>query len=137
MKQRVLFICNRNAGRSQIAEGLMRKRFGDRYEAYSAGMNPSSSVNSYTVRVMEEAGIALAHQRPKSLQEFVDMHFDYIVFMCENTQPCAQVPPAHQVMYMEFSDPARFVGSEDEILEGFRALRNSIGDWLEATFGGP
>jgi hypothetical protein len=40
-------------------------------------------------------------------------------------------------MYMEFSDPARFVGSEDEILEGFRALRNSIGDWLEATFGGP
>jgi arsenate reductase len=137
MKQRVLFICNRNAGRSQIAEGLMRNRFGDRYEAYSAGINPSSAVNPYTVRVMEEAGIDLTHQRPKPLQEFLDMHFDTIVFMCENTQTCAQVPFSHHVMYMEFSDPARFVGSEEEILEGFRALRNSIGDWLEATFGGP
>ncbi len=137
MKQRVLFICNRNAGRSQIAEGLMRNRFGERYEAYSAGMNPSSSVSPYTVRVMEEAGIDLTHQRPKPLQEFVDMHFDNIIFMCENLQPCAQVPSAHHVMYMEFSDPARFVGSEDEILEGFRALRNNIGNWLEATFGGP
>lgn len=137
MKQRVLFICNRNAGRSQIAEGLMRDRFGDRYEAYSAGMNPSSSVNPYTVRVMEEAGIDIAHQRPKPLQEFVDMHFDYIVFMCENKQPCAQFPHARHVMYMEFSDPARFVGSEEEIMEGFRALRNGIGNWLRETFGCP
>jgi len=137
MKQRVLFICNRNAGRSQIAEGLMRALFGDQYEAYSAGMNPSSTVSPYTVQVMEEAGIDLAHHRPKPLQEFVDMHFDYIVFMCEPEQPCPQCPRARHVMYMEFSDPARFVGSDAEILEGFRTLRNSIRDWIEATFGCP
>jgi arsenate reductase len=113
----------------------MRSLFGDRYEVYSAGMSPSSSVSPYTVKIMEEAGVDLAHHRTKPLQEFVDMHFDYIVFMCENKQPCAQFPRAHHVMYMEFSDPARFVGSEEEILEGFRALRNSIRDWLEATFG--
>jgi arsenate reductase len=135
MKQRVLFICNRNAGRSQIAEGLMRSLLGDRYEAYSAGITPSSTVSPYTVQVMEEAGIDLAHQRTKPLQEFMDMHFDYIVFMCEPKQPCAMIPRAHHVMYMEFTDPARFVGSDAEILEGFRALRDGIRDWIEVTFG--
>ena len=137
MKQRVLFICNRNAGRSQIAEGLMRALCGDRYEVYSAGMHPSSSVSPYTVRVMEEVGIDLSHHRTKPILEFVDMHFDAIVFMCENKQPCAQFPRAHQVMYMEFSDPARFVGSEAEILEGFRALRDGIRAWIGAAFGCP
>jgi len=137
MKQRVLFICNRNAGRSQIAEGLMRALCGDRFEAYSAGMNPSSAINLSTVRVMEEAGIDLAHHRPKSFQEFVDMHFDYLVFMCENNQPCAQFPRTQHVMYMEFSDPARFVGSDTDVLEGFRALRESIRAWLGEAFGCP
>ena len=66
MKKKVLFICTHNSARSQMAEGLLRTLYGNRYEAYSAGIEPLS-VNPYAVEVMKELGIGLSKHRSKSI----------------------------------------------------------------------
>ncbi|MBE3136913.1 MAG: arsenate reductase ArsC [Thermoplasmata archaeon] len=71
MKQKILFICTHNSTRSQMAEGLLRTLYGNRYEAYSAGIVPSS-VNRYAVEVMKELGIDISMHRSKSIEEFRD-----------------------------------------------------------------
>ena len=80
-KKRVLFICRHNSARSQIAEALLKKLYGDKYEAYSAGITPAE-INPYVVRAMAEVGIDISKQRPKSLMEFWGQKFDYVVTVC-------------------------------------------------------
>ena len=81
-KKRVLFICRHNSARSQIAEALLKKLYGDKYEAYSAGITPAE-INPYVVRAMAEVGIDISKQRPKSLMEFWGQKFDYVVTVCD------------------------------------------------------
>ena len=77
-KTRVLFICTANAARSQMAEGLLRAKFGDRFEVFSAGTRPSR-VSPRAIRVMREIGIDISHHRSKSLDEISGMTFDLAV----------------------------------------------------------
>jgi len=69
MKKRVLFICKNNSGRSQMAEGILRHLYGDRYEAFSAGSDPKE-INPLTVRVMEEMGVDMSGHESKSIMKF-------------------------------------------------------------------
>jgi len=62
MKKKVLFLCTHNSARSQIAEGFVNALYGDKYEAYSAGIQPSQ-VNPYAIKVMKEIGIDISKQR--------------------------------------------------------------------------
>ena len=135
MKKRVLFVCNRNAGRSQMAEGLLRHDLGDRYEAYSAGWKPASGVHPDTVLVMQEAGIDISHQRPKNLSEFRDMSFDIIVLLCSCECPCHPLPGASSILHREFPDPILPARSEQERLARFRGVRDDIREWLGEMFG--
>lgn len=66
MKKKVLFICTHNAARSQMAEGLLRSLYGNRYEVYSAGTQPSR-VNPYAIKVMSEIGIDISTQYLKNI----------------------------------------------------------------------
>ena len=75
-QQKVIFICTHNSTRSQMAEGLLRELYGDRYEVYSAGTQPSN-INPYAIKVMAEIGIDISKHRSKSNEEFLNMEFEY------------------------------------------------------------
>ena len=91
-KQRVLILCTGNSARSQMAEGLLRHMAGDRYEVFSAGTRPVG-LNPNAVEAMSEIGIDISGQRSKSVDEFVDQQFDYIITVCDNAKESCPIFP--------------------------------------------
>lgn len=134
-KKRVLFICTHNSARSQIAEGFLKGLHGERYEAYSAGTQPST-VNPYAIKVMAEIGIDISKQRAKSVNEFLGVEFDYVITVCNHAkETCPFFSGAKNYLHQGFTDPSHLKGNEDEILNAFRYVRDEIRDWLVKTFG--
>ncbi len=132
---KVLFICSRNAARSQMAEGYLRARYGDRYEVFSAGIQ-ESSVNPIAIRIMREIGIDISGQRSKSIQEFIGTEMDVVVILCDAGRGiCPVYPWAKKTLHASFPDPGEFTGREDELLGQFRALRDRIRIWIDHEFG--
>ncbi|MGQ9632324.1 MAG: arsenate reductase ArsC [bacterium] len=135
MKKKVLFICTQNSARSQMAEGLLRALYGDLYEAYSAGTQPSR-VNPYAVRAMAEIGIDISEHRSKGVDEFLGQKFDYVITVCDRArETCPFFPGGGKYLHESFEDPAEFKGSEDEVLALFKRVRDEIKGWIERTFG--
>jgi arsenate reductase len=135
-KKRVLFLCTGNSARSQMAEAFLRKYGSERYEAYSAGLEPKG-VNPYTVRVMNEAGIDLSENRSKGVNEYLGkVLFQYLITVCDDAEKnCPSVwPGVNTRMHWSFEDPAAFRGTDEEKLAKFREIRNQIEqrilDWL-------
>lgn len=134
MKKKVLFICTHNAARSQMAEGLLRTLYGDRYEAYSAGTQPSK-VNPYAVRVMSELGVDISMHQSKHMNAFYGMEFDYVVTVCNQAKEvCPWSHGGKEYIHKDFEDPSQFEGEEDQKLAVFREVRDEIKDWIEKTF---
>ena len=134
-KKKVLFLCNRNAARSQMAEGYLRARYGDRFEAFSAGAQ-ASRLSSHAVRVMAERGIDISGHRSKDLTEFFGQEMDLVVTVCDSAaKVCPVFPLSKKTLHLNFTDPASFTGSEEEILAGFRTVRDEISRWIDRTFG--
>jgi arsenate reductase len=133
MKQKVLFICTHNSARSQMAEALLRTLYGNYYEAYSAGIEPTS-VNPYAVEVMKELGIDLSTHRSKSIEEFREMTFDYVVTVCDNAKEACPFFPGKKVIHKGFDDPATLNGFIEDTLDVFRRIRDEIKDWINLTF---
>ena len=135
MKKKVLFICTYNSARSQMAECLLRALYGNRYEAYSAGTQPSM-VNPYALKVMAEIGIDISDHRSKSIEEFYGIKFDYVVTVCDHAkETCPLFPGGKNYLHQSFEDPVSFKGSEEEKLKAFRRIRDEIEDWIRKTFG--
>ena len=135
MKERVLFLCTKNSARSQMAEGLLRTLYGDKYEAFSAGSEPTS-LNTYVIKVMAEIGINLSEHRSKSINEFKSKQFDYVVTMCDKAkEELCSFYYGHKMDEVSFPDPADFNGTEEEILSQVRTVRNAIKDYIIKTFG--
>jgi arsenate reductase len=144
-KKKVLFLCTHNSARSQMAEGLLRGIYGDRYESYSAGVK-ATTVNPLAVLAMKEIGIDISSQYSKTPQEFQDTIFDVAVTVCDNAKTACPIcstnlelpnksPRAKEVIHKSFDDPAAAVGSEEEKLKVFRRVRDEIKDWISQTFG--
>lgn len=134
-KTRVLFVCTANAARSQMAEGLLRAKYGDRYDAFSAGTR-QSKVSMRAITVMQEIGIDISHHRSKTLAEFGGTSFDLAVTLCDNAHAaCPLVPGAAKTIHRGFADPHLTPGPEEEILDGYREVRDGIAAWIDATFG--
>ncbi len=135
MKKRVLFICTHNSARSQMAEGLLNRLFGDRYEAFSAGTKPSG-VNPLAVEVMKEIGIDISHHRSKSLEEFEGQEFDYVITVCDSAkEECPYFAGGKRRIHKSFPDPSSYEGTKEEKIEFFRKVRDQIKSWIEETFG--
>ena len=83
MKYNVIFICTGNSCRSQIAEGLLKEKAGNRFNVYSAGSNPSR-LHPAAVSVMEEWGIDISHQKSEHLDEYVNREIDIVITVCDN-----------------------------------------------------
>lgn len=135
MKKKVLFICTHNSNRSQIAEALLNHLYPDKYEAYSAGTQPTK-VNEYAIRVLKEIGVDISKNRSKHIEEFKDETFDFVVTVCDSAKEmCPFFPNAKRYLHESFYDPTGFIGSDEEKLEKFRILREEIKSFLMKTFG--
>jgi arsenate reductase len=134
-KKRVLFICTANAARSQMAEGLLRAKYGDRYEAFSAGTR-KSKVSIRAIAVMREIGIDISQHHSKTLNEFEKATFDLAVTLCDNAHAiCPIVPGAKKTIHKGFTDPHLTTGIEEEVLKGYRKVRDEIATWIDREFG--
>ena len=133
-KQTILFLCTHNAARSQMAEGFVNAQFSDLYIARSAGSEPTE-VHPCAVEVMAELGIDISRQRAKSLSEFDDAPFDYVVTMCADAaENCPIFLGGATYLHHPFDDPVTGAGSGPEQCAPFRYVRDRIGEWIEATF---
>lgn len=132
---RVLFICTANAARSQMAEGYLRAKYGDRYEVFSAGTR-QSSLSIRAIAVMREIGIDISGHRSKTLNAFRDQTFDIAVTLCDRAhEACPVVPGARKTIHQGFPDPHLTPGNDDEILDGYRRVRDAIAAWIDTMFG--
>ena len=133
MAIRVLFLCTGNSARSIMAEALLRYYAPDRFEVYSAGLDPKG-INPYTIRVMNEIGLDVSGGRSKDVMEFLGkLHVSYVITVCSNAEErCPIFPFTTQRLHWPFEDPAAFVGSDEEKLAKFREVRNLIDQRLQA-----
>jgi len=130
----VLFICTHNAARSQMAEGLLRALYGDLYEVYSAGTEPGR-VNPHAIKAMAEIGIDISDQVSKNLTKFLYQKFDYVVTVCDHAkEACPYFAGGKNILHQSFEDPSALTGTEDEIMAGFRRIRDEIKGWIEDEF---
>jgi len=133
---RVLFLCTGNSARSQMAEAFLRKHGADRFEAYSAGLEPKE-IHPLTRQVLAERGIDMADQYAKDLGEYMGrVHFGYLITVCDRAeQRCPIFPGMGLRLHWPFEDPAGVAGSEEEKLAVFRRVRDEIEarvlDWLK------
>ncbi len=135
VKTRILFICTANAARSQMAEGLLRAKYGDRFEVFSAGTR-KTKVSTRAIAVMQEIGIDISPHHSKTIAEFAGVSFDCAVTLCDNARAaCPIVPGATRTIHKGFTDPHLVPGTEEEVLCGYRKVRDDIAAWIDATFG--
>lgn len=124
--KKVLFLCTGNSCRSQMAEGFLRHLARDKFEVYSAGVNPTQ-INPLAIKVMDEIGIDISKQRSKSVKEFLGQQFDYVITVCDNARhTCPVFPGKYQKVHWSLEDPAQVQGTDNEKLLIFRKIRNQI-----------
>ena len=119
-KKKVLFLCTHNSARSQIAEALLKYFAGSSFEVESAGTSPCG-VNTYAVKVLAEIGIEVLGQYSKSLSQFANEKFDYVITVCANAEKfCPVFAGSYKKIHWPLDDPAGVKGSRDAIKEAFR-----------------
>jgi len=127
MKKSVLILCTGNSCRSQMAEGFLRS-FDSSLEVFSAGTKPAQSVHPLAVKVMREEWIDLSLHKPKSVDEFFQRPFDYVITVCDAAKescPFFTGKVEHR-LHIGFDDPAEAQGTQEEVLAVFRRVRNEI-----------
>jgi arsenate reductase len=135
MKKKVLFICTHNSARSPMAEGYMRARYGDEYEVFSAGTEPSK-INPVAIAVMKEIGVDISGQRSKPLSDFTGQDIDLAVTVCDSASAaCPFFPWAKKTVHAEFPDPAAQHGTREMQLVMFRDVRDRIAHWIDRLVG--
>ena len=135
MKKKILFICTHNSARSQMAEGYMRAKYGDQYQVFSGGTE-KGKVHPMAIAVMKEIGIDISGHRSKLIDDFYESGIDTVVTVCDSAQGvCPFFPGVKEEMHQGFPDPSAFTGSNEEILTGFRSVRDQIIRWIDTTFG--
>jgi arsenate reductase len=128
MKTKILIICTGNTCRSQMAEGFL-KSFDPELEVYSAGTKAEIRVNPFAVKVMAEKNIDISAQFPKSVNEFIDKTFDYVITVCDGAKETCPVFTGNvkHRMHISFEDPANAKGTDEEKLNVYRKVRDEIG----------
>lgn len=125
----VLFLCVANSARSQMAEGLARRRFGDRVRVQSAGSVPTA-VNPLAVAAMAEIGIDVSRQQSKSVDTIDPATVDTVVTLCAE-EVCPAFLGRARRLHWPLLDPAAATGSPEERLQRFREVRDEIARRLD------
>lgn len=133
MKAKILFLCQANSARSQLAEAIAKQLFADA-EVKSAGSKPSGYVHPWAKTVMREAGVDISDQSSKSLKEipgeFLD-GLDYVITLCSD-DACPSLPSAAKRFSWPLPDPA--ADPEESKLDAFQRTRDELQALLQ-VFG--
>ena len=132
-KRKILFICQHNSGRSQIAEAYLRQFAGDVLEIESAGLEPGERVNPLVVEVMKEEGFDLSDKKPQDVFELFKQGklYAHVVTVCHDSEnKCPMFPGITKRWHWPFPDPAKAEGSHEEKLGQVRKIRDMIKEWL-------
>jgi arsenate reductase len=126
-KPTVLILCTGNSCRSHLAEGFLRAAAGDILNVQSAGSKPAGYVHPLSIKVMQEIGIDISKHHSKHMDEFLKQKVETVITVCGNAdQACPMFPGQVNRHHWPFDDPAHAVGSEEEVLNVFRRVRDEI-----------
>ncbi len=124
--EKILVLCTGNSCRSQIAEGFLRHFAGSRAEVYSAGIE-THGVNPKAIQVMAEADIDISSHTSNHVNEYAAIDFDYVITVCDNAkESCPYFPSRAKKLHYNFPDPAEATGTEEEVMNEFRRVRDLI-----------
>lgn len=129
--KKILVLCTGNSCRSQLAEGYLRYFAGNKAEVYSAGVE-THGVNPRAIAVMAEDGIDISRHTSNNMNEYRDIDFDYVITVCDNAKErCPFFPSTAQKFHHNFPDPAKATGTEQEVMDQFRAVREQVKQYSE------
>lgn len=127
MPKQVLVLCTGNSCRSQMAERLFPLLSNGVWQAVSAGSNPSGYVHPKAIEVMAELGVDLSDGVSEHVDLYRDRRFDLVVTVCDNAaESCPVFPGDTPVVHWPFEDPADATGTDEEITDCFRKIRDQI-----------
>jgi len=128
-KIKVLFVCVHNSARSQMAEAILQQEGGNTFLAESAGLEPGT-LNPYVIQALQEIGIDINNKKTNDVFTFFQegRKYDYVITVCDKTvaERCPVFPGALKTIAWSFADPSQFTGTQAEVLEQVRVVRNQI-----------
>ena len=138
-KEKVLFVCIHNSARSQMAEELLRKYAGNRFEVESAGIEPGK-LNPVVIEALKEIGIDISGKKTQAVFDLLKQGriYSYVITVCDETsaERCPTFPGLAKRLHWGFTDPSKFEGSFEQKLAQTRAVRGEIEvkimEWLKA-----
>lgn len=131
MTKKILVLCTGNSCRSQIAEGYLRHFANGNAEVYSAGVE-THGVNPKAIAIMQEDGIDISNHTSNNIDEYYDIDFDFVITVCDNAKErCPFFPTKAKKFHHNFSDPSKATGTDEEINEQFRQVRQQIKEYCE------
>ena len=124
---KILILCTDNSCRSQMAQGFL-KSFDNKIEVHSAGTFPATKVNQRAIGVMAEVGIDISKNAPKSVDEFLNDKWDYVITVCDDAKETCPVflGKVKHRLHIGFDDPTHAIGTEEFIMSEFRKVRDLI-----------
>lgn len=129
--KRILVLCTGNSCRSQIADGYLKHFAGNKAEVYSAGVE-THGVNPRAIAIMKEDGIDISNHTSNNIDEYMGIHFDFIITVCDNAKErCPYFPSNAVKFHHNFPDPAKAQGTEEEIVTEFRKVREMIKQYCQ------
>ncbi|MEY4052905.1 MAG: arsenate reductase ArsC [Chitinophagia bacterium] len=127
----ILVLCTGNSCRSQIAHGFLASMTAGKANVYSAGVE-THGVNPRAIATMKEIGIDISNHTSNNITEYFGVNFDYVITVCDNAKErCPYFPTKAIKLHYNFPDPAKAVGTEEQINEQFRVVRSLIKDYCE------
>lgn len=127
--KKVLVLCTGNSCRSQIAHGYLEHFARDKAIVYSAGVE-THGVNPRAIATMKDDGIDISHHTSNNVIEYKDIDFDFVITVCDNAKErCPYFPTTAKKFHYNFPDPAKAMGTEEEIKCEFERVRNLIKEY--------
>jgi arsenate reductase len=138
--KKVLFLCTGNSCRSQMADGLINHDFAGQIEAFSAGTEPHG-LNPKAVEVMAEVGIDISANSSDHVSKYEGQNFDYVITLCgDANDKCPLFFGGVKRSHIGFDDPPKATGSEEEVMNVYRRVRDEIraqlGDYFRNELAG-
>lgn len=128
IKKKILFVCTNNAGRSQMAEAMFRKRCGDKFEIFSAGVEPWDDLHPMTVKLMNEEGLDVTGYYPQHVKEYLNDKIAVVITIGDRAKAESGHFRAGPIRtHWPINDPAGADGTTDSE-KVFRSTRQIILD---------
>lgn len=136
-KPAVLVLCTGNSCRSHMAEGILRAAAGDLLEVHSAGSQPAGYVHPKAITALAEIGIDISDHTSKHMNDFFDREIGTVITVCGRAdQACPLFPGQAHRHHWPFDDPAHATGTDEEVMDEFRRVRDEIRKVFEAYAAG-